>query len=60
MNPSALGSSISSSMALADGKDLSTLGNFQDECITVVISRPFVAFQSFSVSATERALISAS
>lgn len=51
---------ISTGRVLADEQDLSTLGNFQDQCIAVVISRRFVVFQPFSVNATEHGLISAS
>ena len=59
VTPSALGNSISTSWALVDGEDPSTLGNFQDQGLTVVISRPFVVFQLFDVNATEHGLISA-
>lgn len=51
---------ISTGRVLVDEQDLSMLGNFQDQCIAMVISRRFVVFQPFSVNATEHGLISAS
>lgn len=51
---------ISTGRVLVDEQDLSMLGNFQDQCIAMVISRRFVVFQPFSVNATEHGLVSAS